>query len=386
MTPSRILFYVQHLLGIGHLRRAATLTRAFQAAGFEVTLVSGGRPLPDLDLGGAKLVQLAPLKAADARFSQLLDSDDRPVDEAWKARRRDVLLGIFRDAEPDALIVELFPFGRRQMRFELLPLLELAHSVPRPPVVISSVRDILVPPEKPERLVDIVQWANCYFDHVMIHGDPSLIPLEETFPKLHEIAGRVSYTGYVVDTSGVRRGPGQDGFDEVIVSAGGGAFGEQLLRCAMSARAASHLKDKTWRVLVGVSVAEEDFRSLCEAAPPGMVVERARGDFPDLLMSCAMSISQGGYNTVMEVLRAGCPAVVVPFAGGVETEQTIRANLLAGMGYLTVLPETELSPERMATAIDQTMTPAARKDLDVDGADKAVAMVELWVREREQPR
>ena len=31
----------------------------------------------------------------------------------------------------------------------------------------------------------------------------------------------------------------------------------------------------------------------------GVIVERARTDFPSLLMNCALSISQGGYNTVM---------------------------------------------------------------------------------------
>ena len=38
----RVFFYVQHLLGIGHLRRAATLARAMAAGGFDVLLVSGG--------------------------------------------------------------------------------------------------------------------------------------------------------------------------------------------------------------------------------------------------------------------------------------------------------------------------------------------------------
>jgi len=33
-TKPRILFYVQHLLGIGHLMRAACLTRALEATGF----------------------------------------------------------------------------------------------------------------------------------------------------------------------------------------------------------------------------------------------------------------------------------------------------------------------------------------------------------------
>ena len=38
-----------------------------------------------------------------------------------------------------------------------------------------------------------------------------------------------------------------------------------------------------------------------------------------------LSISQSGYNTVCDVLQAGCRAIYVPFAAGGETEQTVRA-------------------------------------------------------------
>ena len=37
---SRVFFHVQHLLGIGHIRRAAVLARTLAASGFDVLLVS----------------------------------------------------------------------------------------------------------------------------------------------------------------------------------------------------------------------------------------------------------------------------------------------------------------------------------------------------------
>ena len=45
MKPS-LLFYVQHLLGIGHVYRARRLCDALHEAGFDLTLVTGGLPLP----------------------------------------------------------------------------------------------------------------------------------------------------------------------------------------------------------------------------------------------------------------------------------------------------------------------------------------------------
>ena len=48
MSKRRAFFYVQHLLGIGHLKRAVTIARSMAAAGLEVTLASGGLPVADL--------------------------------------------------------------------------------------------------------------------------------------------------------------------------------------------------------------------------------------------------------------------------------------------------------------------------------------------------
>ncbi len=68
MSAAKVFFYVQHLLGIGHQRRGATLTRAMQDAGLDVTYVSGGHEVPNLELAGAKFVQLPPVRAVDLYF------------------------------------------------------------------------------------------------------------------------------------------------------------------------------------------------------------------------------------------------------------------------------------------------------------------------------
>ncbi len=39
---ARVLFYVQSLLGIGHLKRASLIARALAAAGLDVTLYQAG--------------------------------------------------------------------------------------------------------------------------------------------------------------------------------------------------------------------------------------------------------------------------------------------------------------------------------------------------------
>lgn len=376
------MFYVQHLLGIGHLKRAAVLARAFAAEGLQTTLVSGGFPVPGLDTGGARFVQLPPTRATDLYFKQLVDERGNSIDDAWKSDRRERLLALFREIRPDVLIVELYPFGRRQMRFELTPLLEAAKASPEPPIIVSSVRDILVAAPKPERNEEMVEVVERFFDHVLVHGDPGLIPFAKTFPLATRIEAKLHHTGYVVDRS-PDPDPTGPGAGEVIVSAGGGAVGDGILTAAIDARPLSQGRDLTWRVLVGINLPEEGFQALRAKASPGLIVERARPDFARLLGRCRLSISQGGYNTVMEVLQAGCRAVVVPYAGGLETEQTLRAGLLARRSSLMVLPEETLTPPALAAAVDRALEGPALRDtgLDTDGLAKTLRLVKGWAGE-----
>ncbi|WP_119418821.1 glycosyltransferase family protein [Desertibaculum subflavum] len=378
----RVLFYVQHLLGIGHLKRAATLARGLAADGLDVTLVSGGFPVPELDTGGARFVQLPPVRATDLYFKVLVDEAGTVIDDAWRERRREALLALWRDVRPHLLMLELYPFGRRQMRFELVPLLDAAIAAAERPVVVSSVRDILVAAPKPERNVEMVEQVERYFDHVLVHGDPGLIPFERTFPLATRIADRLHPTGYVVDRSR-SHDPAGPGAGEVIVSAGGGAVGEHLLETAIQARPHSAARDLPWRVLVGVNLPDETLQRLAALGGAGVKVERARGDFAALLARCRLSISQGGYNTVMEIMSAGCRAVVVPYAGGLETEQTLRAELLAARGAFAVLPEGELAPETLATKIDAAlaMPPPAEAQVDMNGLAASRRLVAGWVAE-----
>ncbi len=367
-----VFFWVQHLLGIGHLRRTLSLARAAADAGLDTVVASGGVPVPGADPGGARLVQLPAVRAADRSFRKLVDQQGLPIDDAWRARRRAALLRAFDDAAPDTVITELFPFGRRQLAFELEPLLTRARA--RGCTIVASVRDILVEPDKLERVGEAIERVERFFDHVLVHGDPAFVPFDTTFPGLGRIAPLVRYTGYVVDAA---VSPSSGGGGEVLVSAGGGAVGEPLLRAALAARPLSAAHGRRWRFLVGEGLPEAVFSDLARAASRSVVVERARPDFPALLGRAHLSISQGGYNTVMEVLTAGLRAVVVPYAGGRESEQTLRAAALAERGALQVVGEGELSPALLAAAIDRALRrpPASAAGIDLGGIAATVALL-----------
>ncbi|MGQ0547235.1 MAG: glycosyltransferase family protein [Betaproteobacteria bacterium] len=364
----RVFFHVQHLLGIGHLKRAVTVCRALADAGFDVTLASGGMPVRDLQVPG-KLVQLPSMSASDVTFKTMLDGRGQPITEDWKAKRAAKLLEAWRQAKADVLIVELFPFGRRQLRFELLPLLEAARGA----LVVCSVRDLLQ--SRPAREAEAVALLERYFDRVLVHGDPRIAPFEASFAAARRIAGRLAYTGYVVEAASSGSDP-ELGKGEVLVSAGGGAVGRRLIETAIAARPLTRLRDRTWRLIAGMNA------SYLESIPPrkGIVLETFRNDFTMLLRNCELSVSQAGYNTVMETLQARARAVVVPFSQGSETEQGMRARMMAERGLLTLVEEKDLSRESLAAAIDAAAARPrpARVEVDMNGARASAALLRQW--------
>ncbi|MFN0113418.1 MAG: glycosyltransferase family protein [Paracoccaceae bacterium] len=365
MRPSpRVFFYVQHLLGIGHLARASRIAAALAADGFEVTVVTGGTPVPGFPGPGVAHVALPEIRS-DAGFTGLADGEGRPLTDAFREMRRDLLLAAFRAAAPDIVVTEAFPFGRRQVRFELLPLMEAIHALPSRPRVAASVRDILQERAKPGRDEESASLARTYYDCILVHGDPSFARLEETFPLAAGLADLVAYTGLV---AAPLPPPAEDRFD-VVVSAGGGAVGGALL--AAAAEAAGRLPGSgSWALIGGTNLPQAEYDALAARLPGNAALFRFRRDFVGLLQNARLSVSQAGYNTVCDILGAGCRSVLVPFAAGGETEQGARAERLAALGLARVVEEARLSGPAMTGAVAASLAGPAPppSPLDLGGA------------------
>ena len=376
-----IHLYVQHLLGAGHLVRMRVLAAALADAGHRVTLISGGVPTDSRkspEDGQYKFFQLPAVKVAPGDFSALLGQDGRPVSEDFKARRREQLLQRVRADSPDVLVVETFPFGRRALRFELLPLMQMVDGMAPRPLRLCSLRDILQL-RTAARYRQTVAEVNAWFDHVLVHADPAVATLAETFPLAGELGDRVFHSGYIYAPGDCRGGTTKTHErGEVIVSAGGGAVGLGLLETAIAARRYSALRDRPWRLLVGGNVGVAGFDALRGRAGDGVTVEWNRPDFAALLSRCAVSVSQAGYNTVLDTVAANCRAVLVPFSRHGETEQTHRAKKISELGRAVLLAEKNLNPKGLAAAVDR----AAHLDLSkcqpvkMDGAQQTARFIE----------
>ncbi|MCJ2096896.1 glycosyl transferase family 28, partial [Methylobacterium sp. J-072] len=368
----RVLIAVTHLLGAGHLTRAAALARAFAAAAHDALLVSGGRPAPMVRPEGLRLVQLPPLHVAGTDFARPLGPDGSPAEAALFAQRRALLLDALADFAPDAVITELFPFGRRALAAEFLALVEAARARRPRPLVLASVRDILVASSKPERIAQAHERVARLYDAVLVHGDPTLVPLDASWPVDAGTAQKIRYTGYVDEGTACPPATTRKG---VLVAAGSGPAGLGLLRA--SAEAARLQPALGWRILAGHGVPEADLAALGRGLPDG-TIQRARPDYRALLAGAALSVSQCGYNTAIDLLATATPAVLVPFEAGGETEQRLRAECLAGRGLARVLPEADLTAASLLQAVAAQLgaKPPEPHGIDLGGAGRTVRIVE----------
>jgi predicted glycosyltransferase len=321
-----------------------------------------------------KTVALPPVVASNAGFSGLADERGVAIDQDFLDRRRDLLLQAFHDARPDVVIIEAFPFGRRQMRFELLPLIEAIEATNPRPKLLSSVRDILQENRKAGRDAETVGLVQTHFDGVLVHGDPGFVRLEDTFPLTADIADKVSYTGIVAPPAPKQA---SETFD-IIASAGGGAVGMELLKAAGEA-AKTLPADLRWLLISGPNLPEADFASLSQAIPSNVTLVRFRKDFPSLLSAARVSISQAGYNTVGDLLRTDCRPILIPFVAGGETEQTVRAERLEKLGLADLLPEKGLTADHVAAAVSAALSAPKRRTadltIDLEGARRTAEII-----------
>ena len=376
MAAAKVLFYVQHLLGIGHLARASRVASALAEDGFAVTMVTGGMPVRGFPGPGIHHVALPGISSASDAFSGLVDADSIPIDATFKTRRRDLLLAALRSSKPDIVVLEAFPFGRRQVRFELIPLLEAIAAMKPRPRLVTSIRDLLQERVKYGRSEETVQLLNEHFDLVMVHGDPTFARLEDTFELASSIKPRIGYTGLVAAPAP----PLPRERYRVLISAGGGAAGAGLVKAAVqAARIVPGMTD--WGLVTGPNLSQMDYDKAAKLAPDGLALFRFREDFPSLLSGAELSVSQAGYNTVCDILRAGCRSLLVPFSGAGETEQTARSLRLQQLGLATALPEEGLTGEMLASAIAKALKspkpPAA--GLDLDGARGSARLLRTMV-------
>jgi len=382
MSAPRIMFYVQYLLGIGHVRRSSLIVQALCEQGAHVDVIFGGMPVPSMSFGDATMHQLMAVKSADSGFSGLVKADNTPVSDDDKKERTQALLALCDTLQPDLIVTETYPFGRRQMRFELLPLLDWAKSQSNPPVLVSSIRDILQR-RSAVREQEYVSLVKTYYQHVLVHGDENFYPLEKSFPVAGLIADKVSYSGYVCPTLSDADAAPKKTRDTIVVSVGGGSIGKDILVAVMALYNSGFAADKKWLLITGPNMDSADKAYFKAQQQANLQVVDLADDFLKALSNAYVSISRAGYNTVMDLLLTAVPAVVIPFEGEGETEQLARSEVLAQAKVLQFVKNNELSIDTLKTAINNALDSTVQTvNIDNQGATHSAEFLIEWAAAR----
>lgn len=380
-----VSYYCQHVLGIGHVHRSLEICQAI-AENHPTTLILGGPPVETVR---PKIQELRlPGLQMDKEFKNLIPcSPERSLNEV-KTARIELLFDHFQKDKPDVFITELFPFGRKAFRFELDPLLRAIRDGLVPNCsCYCSVRDILVEKvtgqEKFEQ--QAVQTLNSYFDGIMVHADPSIVTLGETFSRFPDIHIPHQYTGFVTSPKtsqtreGIRKKLRLAPTDKLIVaSIGGGNVGSELLFTVIQAfKILISFQPLHLQLFCGPYCDKRMYRKLKSMGHDQIRVDRFTDRFPDWLQAADLSISMAGYNTCMNLVQAAIPALVYPFKQ--NREQQLRAERLGNKVPITVLDDTEINPDSLSKRIMQGLaTPRSRGNINLDGARGTARQLEIW--------
>jgi len=381
----KVSYYCQHVLGIGHFHRSMEICKAI-ARHHPTTLILGGPPV-EVDFPALQVLRLPGLQM-DSEFDNMVPcNSDLSLDEV-KTARKEQLFAHFKKDCPDVFITELYPFGRKAFRFELDPLLAAVRDGALSPCsCYCSVRDILVEKktgrEKFEKRV--VETVNSFFDGILVHADPEIIRLEETFSRLNDIHIPLHYTGFVTkadphgNAAELRDALGLSPGDKLIVaSIGGGNVGSELLAAAIEAvnllkiSIPAHLQ-----IFCGPYCDENTFITLQNKGQKNITVDRFTDRFPLWLVAADLSISMAGYNTCMNVVRTGIPALVYPFKQ--NREQRLRSERLGQKAPINILEDTDLPPPKFSEKIRRQLEiPRCSTDIRLDGAEESARLLSTW--------
>ena len=194
-----------------------------------------------------------------------------------------------------------------------------------------------------------------------------LVKIEDTLQGVEQFREKIRYTGLVTPAKSANPTTSEFSCD-VLVTVGGGAFGQELIRNAIEAMQFCQTHPTNWLISAGTELSDSTFSELFSSCPPGIRIVRHIPNLAEVMRNARVSISHSGYNTVADVLRSGCRAVLCPYVDGKETEQLHRARLLSERGLTVLLPPETLAPQTLALAVDQAtkLTPSIH-NLNLDG-------------------
>jgi predicted glycosyltransferase len=392
----RILFYSHDSYGLGHLQRTLALANYFHGRWPDAPqLIVTGSPsaepfhFPET----ADYLKLpSVVKVGAGRYEpRSMPISFRDV----RGLRCEVLQSAARSFQPDVLIADNVPAG---LKGELIPTLRYLKES-GPARLVLTLRDIVderarvVPDWSQEGVYELLDDV---YDLILVYGDPDIHDPVREYSFSPQAAAKTHYVGYIRrDRLSISPGEARAQLELttsrlVVVTAGGGGDGYELLRTALEGvRQRGATLPFDCLVVTGPLMPPEQRDALRRLIPPDAAVHfyEFAPDLASYIAAADVVVSMGGYNSVCEILSFRRPAVIVPRVEP-RREQLIRASGLANRGLVRMIHPRELNPDRLLREILSLLDKPPRRFAAplMDGLATAAERLETTLRPSCYPR
>ena len=367
---TRFLLYSHDTYGLGHFRRSSLLAAGLTGSDpANEALIVTGSPRANA-FSQPERVETIKLPAAtkDDRGSYRPRKLGGGI-ESLVRLRSNLLLATVETYEPDVILVDHAPQG---MCGELLPMFDHLDSRTRLALGLRDIIDEAGRTDAAWHRDDTWEQLDRY-DDIFVYGDPRVLTTAEELGLDRRVNSPVTFTGYVAPTMPGRR----EEEPYILVTPGGGGDGHALLRRYLDAVERGATAGLRSTIVTGPLLSSARRAELIVRAGALPSVELI--EFSDRLRSLVASatgvVSMAGYNTVVEELVAGTPALLIPRTSP-RLEQHLRATRLAGVTGLEHCPVEALTPGRVATFVDRALHDGPmRGPIDLTGVRRVTQLL-----------
>lgn len=372
--PLRVLLYSHDSVGLGHLRRnlaiASEIVDRFPNA--NVIIVTGSPCATQFELPDrTDLIKIPSITKNDAGH-YVCRSAVRSLEPTLELRSQ-MMLQAFRSFEPHLIIVDHRLIGLKGEAIEML-----REAKRNGVLTIYGLRDVKDSPE-----VVRLHWDNAdsrwalaeAYDRICVYGMPEVFdPRVEYAPLLDQTAG-VTFTGYIVppyrreSESNICRQR-----KKVLVTFGGGSDGSRRANRYLEALMSGPVNWDS-HIITGPLMdprLKKQVRKVARRVQPigSVKVQRFHHNIPRLLRQVDAVVSMAGYNSCVEIIQSGTPAVLLPRSNP-RKEQLIRSSRMSELGWVDFLPDPDPDPAELLKVVEKALrTPRrSRPGVNLDGLD-----------------
>lgn len=344
----RGIIYSLNLYGVGHIKRMLLLSEGFLENGDTITFLQGGQ-----DVG---------LSINYPQFEHIILKDS-------KSKRLEQIQNL--STPYDFIIIEQIPFSKLSWFDEVLALIE-----PNPKALVVCSHKGTMRATGENRLDEekhTLALLEKYFDTVLVHSDPKLITLDDSFSYTKQIADRVHYTGFISKHGNQYDEPEQRE-KNIVVTTGAGDKGLKLLKAIASI--IHHFPEYRFMIIAGPMMSNQTKSQLqsLQEKHANMIVIDFVADFEKLLLRSSLLISLAGF-TLISAYATRIPTISFP-ASNSENQQVV-AEKFAEIPSIKFVTESDLNPKTFQEIINDTLLspPPSTYSLNIDGVTQTVQFI-----------